>query len=156
MEAVRVACAKTPSCLRPRSRFALLLSTMAFPSITRENVLAFRQGATFLHRRLPPGGLVEAAFAGLQDSSPRSAVLALHARVKDVSPSDWKDPRFVQVWGPRGAVYVVPGHDVAVFTLGRFPRNPALGAVVRAAAEKAERAFRARQAHPERVLSDRA
>ncbi len=127
---------------------------MAIPSITRENVLAFRQRATHLHRRLPPGRLVEAAFAGLQDSSPRSAVLALHARVRDVSPSAWKDPGFVQVWGPRGAVYVVPARDVAVFTLGRFPRNPALGALVRSAAEKAKRAFRARPAQRERVLSD--
>ena len=128
---------------------------MAIPSITRENVLAFRQRATHLHRRLPPGRLVDAAFAGLQDSAPRSAVLALHARVEDVSPSAWKDPRFVQVWGPRGAVYVVPAHDVAVFTRGRIPRNPLLAAVVRAAAEKATRAFRARQAQPERILSDR-
>ncbi|HYS71055.1 MAG TPA: crosslink repair DNA glycosylase YcaQ family protein [Thermoplasmata archaeon] len=129
---------------------------MAIPSITRENVLAFRGRATYLHRRLPAGRLVEAAFAGLQDSAPRSAVLALHARVKDVLPSAWKDPRFVQVWGPRGAVYVVPRQDVAVFTLGRFPRDPVSGAAVRAAADKAKRAFRTREAQPGRVLSDRA
>src|SRR5437870_13735100 len=128
---------------------------MATPSITREKVLAFRQRATYLHKRLPPGRLVEAAFAGLQDSSPRSAVLALHARVRDVSPSAWKDPGFVQVWGPRGAVYVVPAHDVAVFTLGRFLRNPVLASAVRAAAEGANRAFRARQAQLGRDLSDR-
>src|SRR5947208_1460085 len=129
---------------------------MAIPSITREKVLAFRQRATFLHRRLPPGRLVDAAFAGLQDSAPRSAVLALHARVKDVSASAWRDPRFVQVWGPRGAVYVVPSRDVAVFTLGRSPRNPVLATAVRAAAEKAKRAFRNRQAQPERFVSNRA
>src|SRR5256712_13949772 len=129
---------------------------MAVPSITRENVLAFRQRATSLHARLPPSRLVNAAFAGLQDSAPRSAVLALHARVKDVSPSAWKDPRFVQVWGPRGAVYVVPAHDVAVFTLGRLPRNPGLASAVRAAAEKPKRPFRARQAQPGRDGSDRA
>src|SRR5256884_2523536 len=129
---------------------------MAIASISRENGLGFRQRATFLHRRLPPGRLVEAAFAGLQDSAPRSAVLALHARVKDVSPSAWKDPRFAQLWGPRGAVYVVPRHDVAVFTLGRFPRDPVLGASVRAAAEKAKRAFRIRKIRPDRAFSDRA
>ena len=133
-----------------------LRSTMATRSITREKVLAFRQRATYLHRRLPPGRLVEAAFAGLQDSSPRSAVLALHARVTDVSPSAWKDPGFVQVWGPRGAVYVVPAQDVSVFTVGRFPRNPVLGAAVKAAAEKVRRAFRARQAQPRHVRRDRA
>jgi Winged helix DNA-binding domain len=129
---------------------------MAIPSIAREGVLAFRQRATYLDRRLPPGRLVDAAFAGLQDSAPRSAVLALHARVKEVSPSAWKDSRFVQIWGPRGAVYVVPRHDVAVFTLGRLPRDPSLEAGVRAAAEKARRAFLARQAQSERALSDRA
>src|SRR3989440_860388 len=129
---------------------------MAIPSITRENVLAFRQRATFLHRRLPPGRLVDAAFAGLQDSAPRSAVLALHARVKDVSPFAWRDPRFVQVWGPRGAVYVVPSRDVAVFTLGRSPRNPVLAAAVRTAPEKAKRAVRNRQTQAERFLSNRA
>ena len=127
---------------------------MAIPSITREHVLSFRQRATYLHRRLPPGRLVEPAFAGLQDSSPRSAVLALHARVRDVSPSAWKDPRFVQVWGPRGAVYVVPARDVAIFTLGRSPRNPVLAAAVRAAAERARRAFRARKAPSEAVRYD--
>src|SRR5881396_2081417 len=136
--------------------FRRLAPTMTIASITRENVLGFRQRATFLHRRLPPVRLVEAAFAGLQDSAPRSAVLALHARVKDVSPSAWKDPRFAQLWGPRGAVYVVPRHDVAVFTLGRFPRDPVLGASVRAAAEKAKRAFRIRKTRPDRGLSDRA
>src|SRR5882762_5042585 len=148
--------ANSPSGLMQRMYSPSVRSTMSVPSLTREHVLAFRQRATYLHRRLPPGRLVEAAFAGLQDSAPRSAVLALHARVKEVSPSAWKDPRFVQVWGPRGAVYVVPRRDVAVFTLGRSPRNPVLGAEVRASAEKAKRAFRARQAQPGRLLSDRA
>jgi Winged helix DNA-binding domain len=129
---------------------------MAIPSVTRENVLAFRQRATHLDKRLTPGRLIEAAFAGLQDSNPRSAVLALHARVKDVSPSAWKDPQLVQVWGPRGAVYVVPRHDVALFTLGRSPRNPVLGAIVKDAAEKARRASRARQLRPQLAVSDRA
>src|SRR6267143_4366337 len=148
--------ANSPSGLMQRLHSPCVRSTMSIPSLTRENVLAFRQRATYLHKRLPPGRLAEPAFAGLQDSNPRSAVLALHARVKDVSPSAWKDPRFVQVWGPRGAVYVVPAHDVAVFTLGRFPRNPVFGAEVRAAAEKATRAFRARQASPGRRRSSRA
>src|SRR2546423_13851661 len=129
---------------------------MAIPSITRETVLAFRQRATFLQRRLPPGRLVDAAFAGVQDSAPRSAVLALHARVRDVSPSSWRDPRFVQVWGPRGAVYVVPSRDVAVFTLGRSPRNPVVAAAVRDGAEKAERAVRDRPTQPDSLLSNRA
>jgi len=49
-------------------------------------------------------------------------------------------------------VYLVPDHDIAVFTLGRFPRNPVLEAAVSAAAEKASRLFRARQTRLDRVL----
>jgi Winged helix DNA-binding domain len=115
---------------------------MTVPSIDREHALAFRQRATHLHKRLPVERLTEAAFAGLQDSSPRSAVLALHARVENVSPSAWKGPRFVQVWGPRGAVYVVLQDDVAVFTIGFLPRDPALRAKIVTAADKAKKTFR--------------
>ena len=100
---------------------------MTAPSIDREHALAFRQQATHLDKRLPLERLTEAAFAGLQDSSPRSAVLALHARVENVLSSAWKDPWFVQVWGSRGAVYVVPKDEVAIFTIGFLPRDPALG-----------------------------
>src|SRR3989441_3848029 len=57
--------------------------------------------------------------------------------------------------GSKGAVYVVPAQDVSVFTLGRFPRNPVLGAAVKAAAERSKRAFRARQADPHHIVSDR-
>ena len=52
-------------------------------------------------------------------------MLALQARVDDVRPDDWRDERFVQVWGPRGAVWVVRREDVAVFTHGRLPRDDA-------------------------------
>src|SRR5690242_748574 len=145
-----------PSCLRRHVLFGPIAVRMAISTLTRENVLAFRQRATHLHRRLPPGRLVDVAFAGLQDSVPRSAVLALHARIRGVLPSDWKDPRLAQVWGPRGAVYVVPKQDVAVFTLGRSPRNPVFAAAVRAAAEKMRHAFRLRQSQPARHLSDSA
>jgi hypothetical protein len=89
--------------------------------------------------------LIEAAFAGLQDSSPRSAVLALHARVENVPSSAWKGPRFVQVWGPRGAVYVVPKDEVAIFTIGFLPRDPILRSKVDAAANRAKRVFRVRE-----------
>src|SRR6266542_6678460 len=105
------------------SRHGSIQSTgvlMVLPVIGRAQVLAFRQQALHLHRRLPKGRLVEAAYAGLQDSSPRSAILSLHARVQNVSASDWEDPQLVQIWGPRGADYVVPGRDVAVFTIGRL------------------------------------
>lgn len=112
---------------------------MTVEIIPRKQVLAFRQHANFLHKRLPRSRLVEAAFAGLQDSSPRSAVLALHARVTDVRSDDWENPQFVQIWGTRGADYVVPKMDLAVFTLGRMPREPSRRLQVEAAAERVQR-----------------
>jgi len=67
--------------------------------------------------------VVDAARAGLQDSSPRSALLSLHARVEGIQPDAWRDPILAQVFGPRGAIYVVPRSDVGVFTLGLLPRS---------------------------------
>src|SRR2546425_12081483 len=103
---------------------------MTAPSTDREHTLAFRQRATYLNTQLPIERLTEAAFAGLEDSSPRSAVLSLHARAENVSSSAWKDPRFVQVWGPRGAVYVLPKDEAAIFTIGFLPRDQVLGAKI--------------------------
>jgi hypothetical protein len=91
--------------------------------LTRAQILAFRQRVAALDRRLPPGreSLRRAAWAGLQDSMPRAALLSIHARVEGTVPSTWEDPSLVQVWGPRYSVYVVPARDLAVFTLGRLP-----------------------------------
>jgi len=65
--------------------------------------------------------LRRAAWAGLQDSMPRAALLSLHARVHDVDPSTWEDPSLAQLWGPRYSTYVVPKRDFALFSLGRMP-----------------------------------
>lgn len=92
--------------------------------VDRDAVIPFRLHANNLLRRLPPGSFEKAAFAGLQDSAPRAALLALHARVEQVGPDDWEDPAFVQVWAPRLAVYVVAGKDLPVFMLGTLPRDP--------------------------------
>ena len=115
---------------------------MDIPATNRQQVLAFRQRSLSLHQRLPRSRLVEAAFAGLQDSSPRSAILALHARVHDVTPSDWEDHRLVQIWGPRGSDYVVPKKDMAVFTLGRMPRGRSHRDEIENAVEKVARVLR--------------
>src|ERR1044071_3502357 len=64
-----------------------------------------------------------AAWAGLQDSMPRAALLSLHARIEDVEPSTWEDPSLTQLWGPRYSTYVVPKRDFALFSLGRRPDN---------------------------------
>ena len=67
--------------------------------------------------------LRRAAWAGLQDSMPRAALLSLHARVDGVESSTWEDPSLVQLWGPRYNTYVVAQRDFALFSLGRLPDN---------------------------------
>ena len=114
---------------------------MAIDVVDRTTSLAFRQRALHLHRRLPHEKFLEATFAGLQDSAPRSAVLALHARVQDISPSSWEDPKLAQIWGPRGAVFAVSKSDVAVFTIGRMPRDRTHQAAIEAAAKRVSRAL---------------
>jgi hypothetical protein len=91
--------------------------------LTRKQILAFRQRVGGLEERLPEGpeSLRLAAWAGLQDSMPRAALLSLHARVEGVEPSTWEDPSLAQLWGPRHQVYVVAKRDFALFSLGRFP-----------------------------------
>ena len=73
----------------------------------------------------------------MQDSAPRSGLLSLHARVRDVDPAAWEDDALVQVWGPRMAVYLVPRADAPVFTLGRSPRDPNAMARLQAMGERA-------------------
>src|ERR687883_1628489 len=91
--------------------------------LTRAQILAYRRTVGALDERLPPGArsLRRAAWAGLQDSMPRAALLSIHARVEGAHPSIWEDPSLVQVWGPRFSVFVVPARDHAIFTLGRLP-----------------------------------
>jgi len=100
-------------------------------------VLAYRLRANHLGGdRLPTGSLALAARSGLQDGSPRSALLSLAARVKGVGRCDWQADELAQVFGPRGAVYVVPADDVGVFTLGLLPRSPARVAELEEAARQ--------------------
>jgi hypothetical protein len=96
---------------------------MASLKLTRKQILAFRRRVGALDRRLPAGrrSLRQAAWAGLQDSMPRAALLSIHARVDGAEPSTWDDPSLVQVWGPRYQVYVIAERDLAVFTLSRLP-----------------------------------
>jgi hypothetical protein len=91
--------------------------------LTRQQILAFRRRVGALDERMPPGeqSLRRAAWAGLQDSMPRAALLQLHARVEGVEPSTWEDPSLAQLWGPRWSTYVVPKADFALFSLGRHP-----------------------------------
>ena len=91
--------------------------------LTRAQILAFRRRVGALDERLSRGArsLRQAAWAGLQDSMPRAALLSIHARVEGTRPSTWEDPALVQVWGPRFNAFVVPARDHAIFTLARLP-----------------------------------
>lgn len=92
-------------------------------ALTRREILAFRRRAAALDERLPCSRrtLRRAAWAGLQDSMPRAALLSIHARMVGSEPGSWEDPSLVQVWGPRFSAYVVAKRDLAIFTLGRLP-----------------------------------
>jgi hypothetical protein len=97
----------------------------ALLKLTRQQILAFRRRVGALDERMPQGSesLRQAAWAGLQDSMPRAALLSLHARVTGVESSTWEDPSLAQLWGPRYSTYVVPKRDFALFSLGRHPDN---------------------------------
>src|SRR3954471_16546694 len=94
-------------------------------ALTRTQILAFRRRAGALDERMPrsPEALRRAAWAGLQDSMPRAALLSLHARVEEVDASAWEDPSLAQLWGPRYQTYVVPKCDFALFSLARLPED---------------------------------
>jgi hypothetical protein len=93
--------------------------------LSRAEILAHRRNVAGLDDRLPPGeeSLRRAAWAGLQDSMPRAALLSIHARVAGTEPSTWEHPSLVQLWGPHFSAYVVALRDLAVFSLGRLPED---------------------------------
>lgn len=99
--------------------------------VPREQVLPFRAAQSGLGARLPAGSFREAAWGGLQDSSPRAALLSLHARLEGVEPGSWEAPALWQIWF-RIADYVVPRRDFGVFTLGALPRAPGLASALTA------------------------
>jgi Winged helix DNA-binding domain len=101
------------------------MTTPARLKLTRQQILAFRRRVSGLDKRTPKSSesLRRAAWAGLQDSMPRAALLSLHARIEGVEPSTWEDPSLAQLWGPRYSTYVVPKRDFALFSLGRLPDN---------------------------------
>jgi hypothetical protein len=90
--------------------------------LTRAQILAHRRTVGALDTRLPhgPRSLRRAAWAGLQDSMPRAALLSIHARVEGTRPSTWEDRSLVQLWGPRFSAYVVAARDRAIFSFGRL------------------------------------
>jgi Winged helix DNA-binding domain len=77
-----------------------------------------------------------AAWAGLQDSVPRAALLSIHARVEGTSSTSCEHPSLVQLWGPRFNDYVIAAKDLPVFTLGRLPEDARRRARAQSTAER--------------------
>jgi hypothetical protein len=96
---------------------------MALLMFTRPRILAFRRRVGLLDVRMPlrEEWLRRAAWAGLQDSMPRAALLSLHARIDGIGPDALDDPSLAQLWGPRYSVYVVAKDDFALFSIARLP-----------------------------------
>ena len=99
--------------------------------VSRSDVVAFRLHAHHLTERLDAGGSVRAAGrCGVQDSPPGSALLALNARVEGVTRqqldgSVGADKTLVRTWCMRGAPFLFPAVDAAVFTRGVLPPTEA-------------------------------
>jgi Winged helix DNA-binding domain len=106
-----------------RLRAAGHCANMTSLRLTRSQILAFRRAVQALDGRLPhdTSSLRRAAWAGLQDSMPRAALLSLHARVEETRSTTWEAPSLVQLWGPRYSAFLVSARDAPVFTLGRLP-----------------------------------
>jgi hypothetical protein len=94
--------------------------------LTRDQVLRYRRSVGALDEKLPwsTASLRTVGWAGLQDSVPRGAQVAIHARIAGAGPDAWADPSLVQLWGPRFSVFVVAAEDHGVFALGTMPDDP--------------------------------
>jgi DNA glycosylase AlkZ-like len=99
--------------------------------VSSEQAVAYRVAAHDLAGRLPPEGLVDAAgVSGIQDTPPGNAPLALAARVAKLTPDDVEDAlhddrSLVRMLSLRGAAYIVPRRDAAVFGPGALAADEA-------------------------------
>lgn len=97
--------------------------------VDRIQILAFRLCRHHLAERLGPRSMVRAVAAcGLQETPARTASLALHARVADVTLAKVdralkQDKTLLASWAMRGAPYLVPAGEAAVFTAGALPEG---------------------------------
>lgn len=95
--------------------------------VSRDDVIAFRLQAQHLTERFGERGLLDAAGScGVQNSPPGSALLALHARVRDLSQDRVdeavaEDKSLLQSWCMRGSPFYFPTADAPVFTTGVLP-----------------------------------
>jgi hypothetical protein len=95
--------------------------------VSRPDVVAFRLRAHHLAERVAEDRLLAAAGAcGVQDSPPGSALLALNARVRNLTQEQVAeavagDRSLLRTWSMRGAPFHVPVRDAPVFTAGVLP-----------------------------------
>ncbi|MGC4152277.1 MAG: winged helix DNA-binding domain-containing protein [Propionicimonas sp.] len=91
------------------------------------DVIAFRLHAHHLTERGDERRLADAAGScGIQNSPPGSGLLALHARVRNVTQARLddalgKDKTLLQSWSMRGAPFYFPTADAPIFTAGVLP-----------------------------------
>ena len=99
--------------------------------VSKREVIAFRLNAHHLAERLGEDGLLEAAGrCGIQNSPPGSALLALNARVRNltserVADAVAEEKDLLQSWCMRGAPFCFPTADAPVFTTGVLPPTEA-------------------------------
>ncbi len=96
-------------------------------TVDRAKILAFRLAAHHLGERARPADILAITGAcGVQDSPPGSAALALNARIEGLAQEHLAqclqvDRTLIELWCMRGAPYLVPTSDAAVFTTGLLP-----------------------------------
>ncbi len=95
--------------------------------VSKAEVIALRLRTHQLLERSDADDLLDVTGrCGIQNSPPGSALLALHARVRDstrqrVDAAVAEDKSLVQTWCMRGAPFFVPTADAPVFTAGVLP-----------------------------------
>ena len=98
---------------------------------TRDQVLAFRLAGHHLLSRRPLRDLADVAAAcGIRNTPPGSSLLALHARVAELTPAAVDEAlaetkSLVEVLAMRISPHLVPAQDLALFTLGALPTDEA-------------------------------
>lgn len=99
-------------------------------SLTRQQVLAFRQHQQFLSPRAAPGEILQVTALGIQNTPPDSALLAIGARLDRFSREEFDlaletRKSLLQIWSLRSAPYISPVADYPVFTTGISPTTEA-------------------------------
>jgi Winged helix DNA-binding domain len=100
------------------------MGTRRTREVTAEQAVAYRVAVHNLHEPLPPDRVVDAArVAAVQDTPPGNAGVAFAGRVRKLRPTDveaalHENRTLLRMFGPRGAVHVMPRDDGMVFGPG--------------------------------------